>query len=129
MTCRLQQNVPQTLVEKALAQAARTSASGAPTVSMHDLLKPSEPLSEHSLAMLGKMTNGGVRDGLIRVARAAGAKSYVPLVPLYAGIAGWRKHLSTFPALAALNAELKEVRFVTLYGPTGSEYWHVFVLQ
>lgn len=97
-------------MDKALAQAQRSSASGAPTLTLRDLLQPQRAISEHSAAMLAKFTNGGVREGLVRVVRAASAKSYVPLVPLYAGIAGWRKHLSAFPALAALNAELKDVR-------------------
>jgi hypothetical protein len=107
---------PVTLVEKALAQAQRASASGAPAVSLRDLIQPQSAVSEHTLAMLGKMTNGGVRDGLVRVVRAVSSKSYVPLVTLYAGIAGWRKHLASFPALAPLNLELKEVRGESFFG-------------
>lgn len=101
---------PETLVDKALAQAARTSASGAPSVALRDLLQPQAPIDEHCNALLAKVLGGDVRDALVRVVRACAARSYVPLVPLYAGIAGWRKHLSLFPATAPLNAELKEVR-------------------
>lgn len=77
---------PVTLVDKAIAQAQQTSASGAPTVTMRDLMQPQMPVSEHTIARLARMTNGGVRDGLVRVVRAVSTNSYVPLVPLYAGV-------------------------------------------
>eukprot|EP00892_Ulva_mutabilis_P005436 jgi/Ulvmu1/3264/UM151_0012.1 len=83
--------------------------SRAPTVALDQLLQPRAPLDSHPAALLGQVTAGSVREPLRRLVRAAGAKGYVPLVPLFAVIAGWRKHLSQFPAAAALNAELKEV--------------------
>jgi hypothetical protein len=83
--------------------------SGAPSITVRDLLQPLAPVSEHTSALVARMTNGGVRDGLVRVVHSSSRQSFVPLVTMYAGIAGWRKHLSSYPGLQALNAELKEV--------------------
>lgn len=93
------------IIEVSLSQRG----ARAPTVTLQQLLQPRGALDSHSAALLGQVTAGSVREPLRRLVRAAGSKAFVPLVPLFAVIAGWRKHLSQFPAAAPLNAELKEV--------------------
>ena len=98
------------IVEVSLSRrSSSASASGQPSVSVEQVMQAREPLDEHGAAVLARVTAGGVREPLRRLVRAAAARTYVPLVPLFAIIAGWRKHLSQFPAAAPLNAELKEV--------------------
>lgn len=88
-----------------------------PTITLQQLMQPRGALDSHSAALLAQVTAGSIREPLRRLVRSAGAKSYVPLVPIFAVIAGWRKHLSQFPATAPLNAELKEVGLSLLLSP------------
>lgn len=90
-------------------RSSSASAAGEPSVSVQQVMQAREPLDAHAAAMLGQVTAGGVREPLRRLVRSASVKTYVPLVALFAVLAGWRKHLSQFPAAAPLNAELKEV--------------------
>ena len=50
-----------------------------------------------------------MRDPVRRLTKALAARSAIPLVPLIAAVAAWRRHVAAYPAAAPLATELQEI--------------------